>query len=82
MTKQDVLLCWFRDRDIYIFPEDSEEGEELEDEQDYPEEDIPTEYETSDIAESESSGTNIFSDWKANEKIRNKLIRLTESFTI
>ena len=57
--EKDVLLRWFRDRDIYIFPEDSEQGEEWEEEQDYPEEDAATEDETSDIDESESSGTNI-----------------------
>ena len=57
--KNDVLLRWFRDHDIYIFPEDSEQGEEWEEEQDYPEEDSATEDETSDIDESESSGTNI-----------------------
>lgn len=57
--EKDVLLRWLRDRDIYIFPEDSEQGEEWEEEQDYPEEDSATEDETSDIDESESSGTNI-----------------------
>ena len=57
--EKDVLLRWLRDRDIYIFPEDSEQGEEWEEEQDYPEEDAATEDETSDIDESESSGTNI-----------------------
>ena len=57
--EKDVLLRWLRDRDIYIFPEDSEQGEEWEEEQDYPEEDSATEAETSDIDESESSGTNI-----------------------
>lgn len=67
---------------IFFFPEDSEEGEEWEEEQDYPEEDAATEDETSDIAEGESSGRNMFSDSKANEKIRNSLIKLTESLII
>lgn len=67
---------------IFFFPEDSEEGEEWEEEQDYPEEDAATEDETSDIAEGESSGRNMFSDSKAIEKIRNSLIKLTESLII
>ena len=66
--ENDVLLSSLWDRDIYIFPEDSEQGKEWEDEQDYPEEGAATEDETSDIEESESSGTNIFSDGEVNEK--------------
>ena len=80
--EKDVLFCWFRDRDIYIFLEDSEQSEEWEEEQDYPEEDAATEDETSDIAESENLGRNIFSKLKASEKIRLKQIRLAESFMI
>ena len=80
--EKDVLLCWLRDRDIYFFPEDSQQSEEWEEEQDYPEEDAANEDETSEIAESENLGRNIFSKWKANEKIRHKQIRLTESFMI
>ena len=67
--ENDVLLCWFWDRDIYISPEDSEQGEEWEEEQDYPEEDAATEDEVSDIAESENLGRTLFSEWKAKEKI-------------
>ena len=74
-----MLLCWSRDRDTYIFAEDSEEGEERNEEQDYPKQDVASEYETSDTAASESSGTNIFSDWKADEKIRNNQRRLIYS---
>ena len=66
--EKDVLLYWFRDYDIYIFPEDSEQGEEWEEEQDYPEEDAATENETSDIAESENLGITIISECNANEK--------------
>lgn len=57
---------------ILISPDDIEEGEEWGDEQDYRDDDAATEDETSDIAESEISGTNtVFNEWKANEKVRN-----------
>ena len=47
---------------FFISPEDSEEIEGQEEEQNHPDEDVATEEdETSDIAESESSGRNIFS---------------------
>ena len=58
---------------FFISPEDSEEIEEQEEEQNHPDEDAATEEdETSDIAETESSGRNIFSrnSWKQSEIIK------------
>ena len=49
-------------------PEDSDDGAEWEEEQDYPEEHAATEDETGAIAESESTGRNLFSVKKANKK--------------
>ena len=53
-----VILYWNP-----ISPEDNEQGEEWGDEQDYSDEDVPSEDEADDIAQDENSGRNI--DWKS-----------------